>query len=221
MINKITFLISIITLLGCSESGKNKTYYKGREFVFQVDILKDSLLLKTHEIKLEVTDGLRAKIMTGGQTGIQYTYTDLIDSTTNKSLVEITGAIDKNNRVFIHPPRMAYMAFAEILPFPDINRKTEIGVNSEGVLSGIKGHGELDGKEIKQVDTIVAKKDVKLLGKKYNDVWIIHGENTNYLDELGRFKVIYWFDQNFGFIRMKYIKPNEEIVDLKLKEVKD
>ena len=220
--SRILFFALLIPLfISCNAQEKNKTYYKGREFIYQVEISKDSSIIKTHEIKLKVTDGLRAKIMTGGQTGIQYSYTDIIDSTTNKPLVETTGAIDKDNRVFIHPPRMAYMTFAEIPPMPDIRRNTEIGVNSEGVLSGIRGHGELDGKEIKQVDTIVAKKDVKLLGKKYNDVWIIHGENTNYLDELGRFKVIYWFDQNFGFIRMKYIKPNEEIVDLKLKEVKD
>lgn len=209
------------TLFSCSAQEKDETYYKGREFTYQVEISERDSVLKTHEIKLKVIGGLRAKIMTGGQTGIQYTYTDVIDSTTNKPLIETTGAIDKDNRVFIHPPRMAYMTFAEIAPFPDINRKTKIGVNSEGVLSGIKGHGDLDGKQIKQVDTVVAKKDVKLLGKKYSDVWIIHGENTNYLDEIGKYKVIYWFDQNYGFIRMKYIKPNGETVDLKLKETKD
>lgn len=71
------------------------------------------------------------------------------------------------------------------------------------------------------MDTVVAKKNVTLLGKEYNDVWVINGENTNYLDELGKYKATYWFDQNYGFIRMKYEKPNGEIVDIKLKSVEN
>src|SRR5699024_8861788 len=127
----------------CSAQEKSKTYYEGREFTFQVEISKDSSILEKREIKLKVTGGLRAKIMTGGQIGIQYIYPGVIDSTTGKDLIETTGAIDNGERVFIHPPRMAYMTFAEIPPMPDIRRNTEIGVSSEGVLSGIKGHGNL------------------------------------------------------------------------------
>lgn len=217
----IIYFLLLFPLMSCNDQNKNRTYYKNREFTYQVMISQDSILTEEREIKLKVSAGLRAKIMTGGQIGIQYTYMDIKDPKTKKSLIETTGAIDNGERVFIHPPRMAYMEFAEIPPMPDIRRKTSVGVNSEGVLDGIKGHGDLDGLEIKQVDTVVAKKNVTLLGKDYNDVWIIKGENTNYLDELGKYKATYWFDQNYGFIRMKYEKPNGEIVDIKLKSTED
>lgn len=124
--SKITFLILITTLFSCSAQEKPQTYYKGREFKFKVEILKNDSLIKEHEINLTVTDGLRAKIMTGGQIGIQYNYVDIKDPKTKKSLIETTGAIDDGKRVFIHPPRMAYMEFAEIPPMPDIRRKTSI-----------------------------------------------------------------------------------------------
>ena len=219
MTKVILSMIFLYTLVSCSEQDKNPIYYEGREFTYIVEIIKDDKIRK-HTLKLKVTNALWSKIMTGGQTGIEYIYKDIIDSTTGKPLFETTGAIDKDNRVFIHPPRKAYMAFAEIPPMPNIYRNTEVGTTSESVLSVVKGHGILDGKKIKQVDTVVAKKDVKLLGKEYNDVWIIHGENTNYLDELGKYRAVYWFEQTNGFIRMKYTKPNSETVDLKLKEIK-
>jgi len=211
--------IILSSLFGCSAQEKNPIYYKGREFTYQVEITQNSTILKSERIKLKVTDDLRAKIFTGGQTGIKYFYEDRIDSISRKPLVESTGVIDNEKRVFLHPPRFSYMAFAEIPPMPDISRNPEIGVSQETILDGIKGHGNLDGKEIKQIDKIVRRENIELFGKIYKNAWVIKGRNTNYLEELGEYKVTYWFDEKFGFIRMKYEKPNGEIVDLKLNEV--
>src|SRR5690606_20026204 len=169
MVKSFLPIIVLSSLFGCSAQEKNPTYYEGREFLFQVAIGKDSTKLIKHTIRLKVTNDLKAKIFTGGQTGIKYFYEDIIDSISGQPLMESTGAIDNGKRVFLHPPRLAFMAFAEIPPMPAISRNPEIGISQETILDGIKGHGNLDGKEIKQIDEIVARESIELFGKTYKN----------------------------------------------------
>lgn len=218
----ICHLLILCSLFGCSSQEKNPIYYEGREFIFQVTISKDSTILKTHKIKLKVTNGLYAKIIfEGKQTGVQWVYETGVDSTTGKTMTETTGVIDDSTDVSLHPPRFGYMAFTEIPPFPDISLPPDTGSTSTITLYGIRGHGDLDGKKIKKTFKVVGETSLTLFKKTYKNVWVIKGENTNYLKELGQYKVTYWFDEKFGFIRMKYEKPNGEIVDMKLEKVKN
>jgi len=222
LVKSICYLLILCSFFGCSSQEKNPIYYKGRTFIYQVKTLKDSTVLRTDKIKLKVTDNLSAKIMfLGKQTGIKWVYETVVDSTSGKPITETTGVIDDSTQVYLHPPRLNFMSFTEIPPFPNIFLPPDTRSTITVTTSVVKGFGKLDGKKLKQTFKVIGKENLTLFDKKYKDVWVIQGGNTNYIDKIGQYKVTYWFDQNYGFIRMKYEKPNGEIVDLKLKPTED
>ena len=46
----------------------------------------------------------------------------------------------------------------------------------------------------------------------------IEGWNVSHVEEFGQYKVTYFYNENYGFVRFLYEKPNGSIVDIKLKQ---
>ena len=210
------YTIVSFLLLSCSTSQDNSIYVRGSEFLYEVEISDGNNILDTQSILLRVpSEGVSR--FTYGQTGIQYLYITLSESD-GDTLTEVTGVVESSDKIYLHPPRKDFMAFAEIPPQPQISLPLKVGNYSETELKIAKGWGELNGKKIKQSLKVAGGDELKMYGHSYDSLWLIEGKNISHLNELGQYSVTYWFDEKLGFIRMKYTKPDSTIVDLKLKK---
>ncbi|MDI6832286.1 MAG: hypothetical protein QMD02_00365 [Bacteroidales bacterium] len=135
---------------------------------------------------------------------------------------EITLADEENNQISIHPPRELFLSFTEILPFPASGNPGYLTYESRGELHVIKykdyKDGILEGKIITRYLHAVDTTTYNFANKNYR-CWILEGENTNYIEELGQFKCKYLFNEELGFVNLTYYKPDSSFVVIELKSI--
>ncbi|MGB4145028.1 MAG: hypothetical protein WBI87_05395 [Bacteroidales bacterium] len=135
---------------------------------------------------------------------------------------EISLANDENNYINIHPPRKLFLSFTEILPFPASGNPGYLNYESTIEMHVLKykdyKDGILEGKTITQYLHAVDTTIYNFADKNYR-CWILEGENTNYIEELGQFKCKYLFNEELGFVNMTYYKPDSSFVVIELKSI--
>lgn len=148
-----------------------------------------------------------------GSAGLRYDYEKCGN---NPAYYEITSYIDNENYVELHPPRMGMLSFTAILPFPNYRYP-------EGCVVSINGETYFEKTTFKPArnKTISYKSEQKgsetlLYNGKEIKCYTIKGENTNYIEELGQYKVKYFFNTTLGFVRWEYTLPNNEKIILEL-----
>lgn len=149
-----------------------------------------------------------------GEAGLRYDYEKCGN---NPAYYEITSYIDNENYVELHPPRMGMLSFTAILPFPNYHYP-------EGCVVSINGetYFEKTTFEPTKNKTISYKSEQKgsetlLYNGKEIECYTITGENTNHIEELGQYRVKYYFHSSLGFVRWEYFLPNNEKIILQLK----
>lgn len=212
----IVCFVLLIVIYSCtdkSETDDNKIYTDDREWTFKV-AFKDATgkVADTCTLKLQVGEKSLASIM-AGQKGIAYVYDNCDEPVAYK---ETTGVDESEEGIFLHSPRLGAFAFTEVIPFPTINYPAELKTSSEIELKVIKSTFKpAENKTIKQIlertitDTITYK-GAKLV------CFIVEGKNTNYIKEIGQYTGTYWFNEQYGFVRLLYKKPDGSTIDLVL-----
>ena len=198
------FLIS-----GCS-SQKPVVYQFGETYTFDVLFINE---------KGDTTDNCEIKMKPcktspWGQYGLHYNYDTCMG---NPAYYEKTIYSDNENGIELHPPRMGALAFTGIVPFPTYTYPIGCMVSASGEMKILEStFAPATGKTIKYeyeqrgVDTILFRGD-------YIESYTVQGENTSHHDSLGHYHVMYWFHPKYGFIRWKYILPNDKTVEILLK----
>ena len=203
----------MLLVQSCNTSTQNKTYKRGRVWIYEVtDVDKKGELSNSIIIKLTVIDEWWHENIIGGSL-IDYEYIKdgkIVKTTT-------TVASDNKNSIStsIHPPRSMFLSFTEIAPFPiscnpgymKYESKNEIHVEQYPDYKD----GILEGKVIKQNVNTIDTTSYSFNGKQYK-VWVNEGYNTNYIDELGQFKCISLFNEEIGFVNIQYLKPDSSVV---------
>lgn len=176
-----------------------------------------------NKVKISVKYGLEPMIKhvpNYNQTLLQYDY-----PTYNNELPfnSISGAIENENNVWIHPPRDRYFRILELNPFPFIKAPYEIGNSWEWWLSIGSQWGDERWKtweggienqyyyEITEKETIDTK-----FGKL--ECLIIKSSATS---ELGETKLTSYFNEKYGFIKLNYINIDGSKTNLELIEHSD
>jgi len=208
----ILVVILSMAISGCHRTYDTGVYRTGRAWNFGVYFFDaQNHLTDSCAIKLTIgKGGWLSYIM--DQRELVYTYGNCC----GKDLKETTGVDERPNMVFIHPPRLACMAFTEIPPMPQIGLPVNMTEVSTGELRIVKGWGSLNGKTIKQKEKLVKMVEFTFADTTISSV-MIEGENTNYIDTLGVYKSQYLFNEHFGFTQLNYYKPNGESVKMILK----
>ena len=149
-----------------------------------------------------------------GEAGLRYDYEKCGN---NPAYYEITSYIDNENYIELHPPRMGMLSFTAVLPYPNYHYP-------EGCVVSINGETYFEKTTFKPArnKTIFYKseqKDSETINHNGKEIecYTITGENTNHIEELGQYKVKYFFNTTLGFVRWEYTLPNNEKIILQLK----
>ncbi len=149
-----------------------------------------------------------------GEAGLRYDYEKCGN---NPAYYEITSYIDNENYIELHPPRMGLLSFTAVLPYPNYHYP-------EGCLVSIKGETYFEkttfapakGKTISYQSKQEGEETILHKGEEIK-CYLVNGENTSHIEELGQYKVKYYFNPDLGFVKWEYTLPNKEQVILELK----
>lgn len=207
------FLLTIVS--SCSNAqNANNIYSENREWTFNAKFIDidgqptDSCLIQMKVSKPHFVSFI-AK-----QTPIIYTY-----EINTKKYEEKTGVEEDENGVFIHPPRLGVFSFLQVPPMPSITYPLHSILEKEIELNTLKSEfKQASGKKIKQQLKQNNEKDTLVLKNKKIECVKITGQNINYTEEIGTYKAQYWFNEVYGFVKMRYLKPDNTILEIVLTE---
>lgn len=180
-------------------------------------ILDSSDLVDIEKIHLLVTEPLIAEGRTNeNQTEITYYQVPIY------STYEVTGVVDNERNVWIHPSRSGFFRSLETCPFPYILKPFEIGREwSDSMLIGHRWGDEIWGV---WESNLLLRYNYKLIGEE--NIQTELGELECYVVEssassfLGVTNLKSYFSEKYGFMRLEYelltgIKVNIWLIDFK------
>lgn len=149
-----------------------------------------------------------------GEAGLRYDYEKCGN---NPAYYEITSYIDNENYIELHPPRMGLLSFTAVLPYPNYHypKGCVVSINGETYFEKTT-FAPAKGKTISYKSEQKGSETLLYNGKEI-ECYTIKGENTNHIEELGQYRVKYFFNTTLGFVRWEYTLPNKEQVILELK----
>lgn len=190
---------------------KRINHKPGWEFVNQNSI--DSSTIKN--VKILVTDGnpMSKDIPDYNQTNLKYSFDDEIKSS-------MSGVIENEANVWIHPPRSSYFKILELNPFPYIKSPYKIG-NTWSWSLQIPDHwgnerwknwkGSIENKcEYKIIDKINLETELGEL-----ECYVIKSTATS---RIGKTELTAFFNEQLGFVKLNYVnidgtKTNLELIE--------
>jgi len=175
------------------------------------------------KVKISVKYGLKPMIKyvpDYNQTLLQYDYPSENSTSVFNS---ISGAIENEKNVWIHPPRDKYFRILELNPFPFIKTPYEVGTSWEWKLGIGSSWGDErwktweGGIENQYSYEITGKETIETeLGKM--ECFIIKSTASS---EIGKTKLTAYFNEDYGFIRLNYTNIDGSKTNLELIEHSD
>ncbi len=167
------------------------------------------------EFVLEVIDGnpMTTYMPYYNQTNIFYKYTDGSNS--------ITGVVENSKNLWMHPPRAGVFRLLEILPFPYVKFPIKVGDKYAWKLT-IGDHyadsslvywtGSIENKmsyQVKSIDYLKTEFGALKCAKV----------NAKAESRIGISMADFWYNQEYGFVKMRFEALDSSILILELNEV--
>ncbi|GAA4272872.1 hypothetical protein U6A24_06295 [Aquimarina gracilis] len=207
--NNVKYLFAIDTLI-------NDRRYAWK-FV-NADSIDDNTILK---VKIKIKKGLQPMIEhipNYNQTLVEYSY---LKRKEPESFNSISGLIENEKNIWIHPPRDKYFRILELNPFPFIKEPYEIGNKWKWGLR----IGDIWGDErwVKWKGVIENKYTYEIKGK--NRINTVFGKLDSYIIEaealsrIGKTQLTAFFHPEYGFLELLYTNIDGSKTRLKLEEL--
>lgn len=114
----------------------------------------------------------------------------------------ITGAVENDSTVWMHPFRDNQYEHTEIAPFPEIKKSLlKIEYGWKNALNIMIGGGNFKGKVISTY-TVIKKEDKAYGNLNLKDCWLIHAVGEH--DKLGKSYLDFYYHPEYGFVEMNY-----------------
>lgn len=211
---KLGFLLLIpLIFLHCvfhQSDRENPIYSPGKQFIFKTHCTNETGdVLHADTLKLSVED---ESFMIVQQKIAWYLKMPLNDSGT-KEVFEYTGVVEKQERLWIHPPRSEYVKITELAPFPEVRFPVKQDEEWESSLYIGPGYGDWSGKKVENDYRISRFADTSFNDLTFRDCTVIEATGKS---EPGETKVYHWFHDEYGFVLMDYYLPEEERLTISL-----
>lgn len=192
---------------------KNNGMFAGRDFEL-VPVGTDSL--KVEKIYMTIKDVEDDQRSNENQTQISYTQIPALES------YHITGLVENNDNIWLHPTRVGFFNSLETCPFPFLKKPIKVGLEWNDTMK--IGQGWRNEKWGMWDGSLTLDYSYKISGKEILKTEI--GEIECYIIEssasssIGTTKLKSYFSEMFGFIRYEYelindLKVNFWIIDYK------
>ena len=153
------------------------------------------------------------------QTAISYDY---VMANGTSYTMEVTGAIENEKNIWIHPPRSSFFQILELNPFPYIKAPYKIGTQWNWKLD-IGDHWS-DKRWLEWKGGIENYYDYKIIGKKtiatkLGDLicFIVQAKASS---RIGNTELVSYFHPEFGFVKLEYKNIDNTQTVLELESVK-
>lgn len=176
------------------------------------DVDDDAVLI--NKFILTVFKGVYKSVLED-QTIIKYDYYN--DDCPIGALSELSGIIEDEKMIFLHPPRTpSGFSFFEVVPFPDINLPLALNKEWESNLyisEDMKQSLKINESNIYKKYKVIGKEAVKMKKTGLVDCYVINCESFTGEKRISFCK--YYFNEKFGFVKLDInYRGRKIIVDL-------
>ena len=131
---------------------------------------------------------------------------------------EITGIIENVEKIWTHPFRSNQYNFTQVAPFPQIELPIEIGKKwSDNKISLREGFGDWSNIKVKSEFEVIEKNHIQTEYGEFENSWKIRAIS---IFPLGQSELVYWYNADFGFVKLEYINYGNQRLDIEIIEVR-
>lgn len=198
----VLYSLCCILLFACSPN-EPKIYLPGDKSTFLVEKFERDSLTGKDTLLLEIGEPSSFPQNMFNQTAIYWHYLSF-----DEEITEQTGVTEKENKIFLHPPRKAYLIYTELAPFPKLYFPLKKGDWAAGVTVIGLNYEDWKGESISKSDTIIGKvkNDIALVT---DSVWLSRGSSAE--TPVGPVYTEFYFDEKVGFTRLNYSFPDMDM----------
>jgi len=203
-----------------------------RDFIYRANLYdKNNSLIMSTKVKLTAT-GKRWGMQPNKQDQVmmQYEYATEYEEkfkeyNLNKSLKDRrwsdrseTGIIENVERIWIHPFRSNQFITNEVAPFPEVRFPLRRGKTWTSRLTMYEGWGDWENITVTSNYEIVNQSKVDVPFSSLDNCWKVVATSEF---SLGKSVLEYWFDEDYGFVKMHYLNYGGQRIEFELEEVID
>jgi hypothetical protein len=133
------------------------------------------------------------------------------------SRIETTGVIETEVEVFLHPFRQNQYVFTEVVGFPEMRSPIKEGKTWTANLNIHEGWGDWENSTLKSTYQIIGLDSLELPFIKL-EAWHVR---VSTLAEFGNSKHDFWYNEEFGFVKMIIKNYEDQLLVFELEEVKE
>ena len=127
-----------------------------------------------------------------------------------------TGIIENVQEVWMHPFRDNQFNFTEVAAFPAVKFPLEVGKTWTSNLSIGEGWGDWENTTVNSNYKVVGRTKLKTGFKEFEDCWEIESKS---IASFGVSLHNFWFDEEYGFVKMDYMNYEGQTLLFELIEV--
>lgn len=199
-------------------------FKKGKNYIYQAKYFDEfGNLLSDNNIKL-IPTGKRTDFAPETQDLVIYEFMNYKSDSINLHNRQLNyemnywtnesneGIIENEEEIWIHPMRTNQYKFTEVAPFPEIRLPLEIGKEWESSLNIKDGWGEWSNKTCTNIYKVIRKDSFNLNNNQILS-WIVTAKSEC---PFGESKLEYQFNEKYGFLELKYLNYQKEILEIKM-----
>ncbi len=213
----MTIFFIIITIISCKSGEFQDTdvpYKVGQSYVFKTTVIESNSTIIIDTLTLTI----KKKGMLGSILGM-----NMVEWKSKKfpAIEEIRGInLEPYSAEIQMPLNYPHLENENlvIVGYPSFSRSMLVGSTSKSNHLFPKSYGKLADKEIIQESIVVDSVQIDFKGKNI-DVQVVEYVNSSHIEKFGAYELTTFYNSEFGFVKMKYIYPNQKQIKFELIEV--
>ncbi|MDH5608557.1 MAG: hypothetical protein OEY56_03680 [Cyclobacteriaceae bacterium] len=127
-----------------------------------------------------------------------------------------TGIIETDEQVWMHPILDNHYAFTYVAPYPKVMLPLAQGKTWKGGLYVSFGWGDWDYNEVEYTYEVLEQTKIETPFRTFENCWHVQ---SHAVASFGNSQHDFWFDEEFGFVKMQYLNYKGQLLIFELEQV--